>query len=100
MALDINTGYSSAFKAFEDFAEKTNADGYDSGGGRDRERNEERRESHRRSARTQRKGQSVLQGQVRRIAAGRHPSPPAEAHNTQSAAPCFIPLTRRYCGII
>ena len=30
MALDINTGYSSAFKAFVDFAEKTNADGYDS----------------------------------------------------------------------
>ena len=30
MALDINTGYSSAFKAFVEFAEKTNADGYDS----------------------------------------------------------------------
>ena len=30
MALDINTGYSSAFKTFVDFAEKTNADGYDS----------------------------------------------------------------------
>ena len=30
MALDINTGYSSTFKAFVDFAEKTNADGYDS----------------------------------------------------------------------
>ena len=30
MALDINTGYSSTFKAFVDFAEKTNAAGYDS----------------------------------------------------------------------
>ena len=30
MALDINTGYSSAFKTFVDFAEKTHADGHDS----------------------------------------------------------------------
>ena len=30
MALDINTGYSSAFKTFVDFAEKTHAAGYDS----------------------------------------------------------------------
>ena len=30
MALDINTGYSSVFKTFVDFAEKTYADGYDS----------------------------------------------------------------------
>ena len=28
MSLDINTGYSSAFKTFVDFAEKTYADGY------------------------------------------------------------------------
>ena len=30
MALDINTGYSSAFKTFVDFAEKTHADGHNS----------------------------------------------------------------------
>ena len=30
MSLDINTGYSSVFKTFVDFAEKTYADGYDS----------------------------------------------------------------------
>ena len=36
MALDINTGYSSAFKTFVDFAEKTHADGHDSAAARTR----------------------------------------------------------------